>query len=241
MPFFIPSPIRYVSAQTKQEDGMSLRFEGNFWSTSDNSVGYDVSIGTFSSATAGIGKTVSSTKTKALDVCVDNNGETLPSGTPVRAIRARALVTATQTGEAVAYGSQSQCKVTGDVSAATGFFAGCWSYLETVSGATLGDKSAGLCAMLDLPSGATIAASAYVAGLMISSYDLGGTHTGKASAIYVTTPRAGTWDYGMVFGATSGCTVANTHSIDSHALNQLIKVNIGGTDGFIPVFAAAPA
>jgi hypothetical protein len=42
-------------------------------------------------------------------------------------------------------------------------------------------------------------------------------------------------------GAAGGCVTANTHSIDSHALQHVLVVEIGGDTGYIPVFAANPA
>jgi len=185
---------------------MALKFQGGCFSPTDNAVGYDITVGTFSSATAGHGKKLSSSKTKSLDILCDDGGALLGSGTPVRAARNRMLVTYAQTGEAVAYGNQSQIKITSDCSAATGFFAGIWGYAELVSGGKPSNKTAGVNAMIDVPSGATIPASCYASGVLVSSYDLGGTHTGKAVGMHISTPRTGAFDAAFKFDTSSGIT-----------------------------------
>jgi len=43
------------------------------------------------------------------------------------------------------------------------------------------------------------------------------------------------------FDAVGGCVVANTHSIDSHALQHIIVVKVGSDTGYIPVYADVPA
>lgn len=216
---------------------MSLRFEGGYWSASDNATGADVIVGTWSSSTAGIGKTLTSAKTKIVDVCADDNGGAL-SATAYRAIRARMLATAAKSGDYSGFGLQGHYKNTA-ADTSTGNKAGLWGYYEAGSSATIAANSAGVYAMLDAPSGSTIGGT--VGGLQICSNDLGGTHTAKAACIHCPNPVSGTWDYGLIFGSATGATAANTHSIDSHALAFVIKVRVGNTDGFVPVFAAEPA
>lgn len=218
---------------------MALKLKGNFWEATDNAVGYDLTIGVWASAAAGSGIALSSAKTKAVDVCCDDGGAAL-SATAYRAIRSRMLLTAAQSGDCSPYGIQGHLKNTA-ADTTTGNKAGVWGYYEAASGATVATNSAGVNAMIDVPSGATIAASAVVAAIQCTSNDLGGTHTGKAACIHAPNPVAGTWDYLAVLGSATGASAANTHSIDSHALNFILKVRVGTTDGYIPVFADVPA
>jgi hypothetical protein len=197
-----------------------------------------LALGTFSSSTAGYGIALSSTRTKALDVCCDDNGAALTAGTSYRPIRGRMLVSYAQSGDTSIFGIQGHLKNKA-VDTSTGQKAGVWGYYEAISGATVAANSAGVYAMIDVPSGATIGGT--IGGLQIGSNDLGGTHTAKAASIHMPNPVSGTWDYGLVFGDTTGATAANTHSIDSHALAFIIKIRVGNTDAYIPAFAAVPA
>lgn len=218
---------------------MSLRHEGSYLSATDNAVGADLIVGTFSSTTAGIGKQLgpTSAKTKIVDICADDNGEAL-AATSYRVTRTRMLVTAAQSGNVSLAAEQAQLKNTG-VDTTSGNKTGIWGYYEAGTAATIAANSSGVRACLDAPTGSTIAGT--VGALQIDSQDLGGTHTGKAGMIHSPDPLAGVWDYAWIFGGTTGPTAANTHSIDNHALAFVIKVRVGTVDGFVPVFAAAPA
>jgi hypothetical protein len=216
---------------------MSLRHEGNYWSATDNEAGADVIVGTWSSATAGIGKAVTSSRTKIVDICADDNGSAL-SATAYRATRSRMLVTAAKSGDYSGFGLQGHYKNTA-ADTSTGNKAGLWGYYEAGSAATVAANSAGVYAMIDVPSGGTIGGT--IGGLQVCSNDLGGTHTGKAACIHMPNPVSGTWDFAMIFGDATGATVANTHSIDGHALNFLINVRVGNTVGYVPILAAVPS
>lgn len=216
---------------------MALKLSGSCFDWTDNAVGYDLTIGVWSSATANNGVVLSSAKTKAVDVCCDDGGAAL-SATAYRALRGRMLVTAAQSGDCSSYGIHGHLKNTA-ADTTSGNKAGVWGYYEAGAAATVAANSAGVHAMIDVPSGATIAGT--IGALQCSSNNLGGTHTGKAACIHCPNPVSGTWDYAMIFGDTTGATTANTHSIDSHALAYVIKVRVGTVDGFVPVFAAAPA
>jgi hypothetical protein len=210
---------------------MSLRFEGNYWSASDNSTGADVIIGTWSSATAGVGKTLNSAKTKALDVCCDDKGAAL-SATSYRAIRGRMLLTAAQSGDCSPFGIQGHLKNTA-ADTTTGNKAGVWGYYEAGSAATVAANSAGVYAMIDVPSGATIAGS--VGGLQICSNDLGGTHTGKAGCIHMPNPVSGTWDFFAIFGSATGATKAGGAGAATLAGGWVsLPVLVGSTTYYIP-------
>lgn len=189
--------------------------------------------------TAGFGIGVNSTRTGVLKVHADDQGIIKTTGT-FRAMQGRMLLTAINTGGTFC-GVQGQIK---QIAAATGaaydFAAGVWGYVETV-GTQTAKNLFGVRATVDCPSGTTIASGGIVGGLLIDSIYMGGTHTGKAVCIKVGTPNDGAWDYFIDSAAQAGVFVANTHSIDSHALVALIPVRMGSTDGFIPCFGAAPA
>lgn len=67
----------------------------------------------------------------------------------------------------------------------------------------------------------------------------GGTGGSVTSALYFDSSCGMTnlleWE------AVGGCSTANTHSIDSHALQHIITVKVGTDTGYIPVFDAVPA
>jgi hypothetical protein len=220
---------------------MALRYQGTIWGSTNTDISTDVVVGDFSSSTAKTGLPVNASRTKVLDVCADDGGDVLAVGSAVRAVRQRLLLTATHTGNVSAFGGQRQVKITGDVSGVTGNIAGGWDLLEGSAAASVGVAAAATYSMVDFPAGSVIAASGILAGHQIGAYSLGGTHTGKAACINMPNPANGTWDYGMIFGDTTGATAANTHTIDSHALAFIIKVRVGDVDGFIPVLAAVPA
>ena len=210
---------------------MAMRFRGNFWDPSDNSVGYDAEIGTWSSATAGIGRPLNSSRTKILDVCADDEGKAL-SATAYRAIRGRLLLTYAQSGDLSPYGIQGHLKKTA-VDTSTGNKAGVWGYYEAGSSATVAANSAGVHAMIDVPTGATIGGT--IGALQCCSNDLGGTHTGKAACIHCPNPVAGTWDFFAIFGDTTGATAAGgagTCTITGGWVK--IAVRVGATTYYIP-------
>ncbi|MCX6224233.1 MAG: hypothetical protein NTV01_05705 [Bacteroidia bacterium] len=202
---------------------MAMKFSGDCWTPSDNSVGYDVTIGVFNSATAGYGKKLSSAKTKSLDVCCDDGGAAL-SATAYRAIRGRMLLTYAQSGDCSPYGLQGHLKNTA-ADTTTGNKAGVWGYYEAVSGATVASHTSGVFAMIDVPSGATIAASAVVGALQIGSNDLGGTHTGSAVGINFTEALTGAFDAAISFPSGSEFITASQLT---GGTSQYIKILIDG-------------
>ena len=208
-----------------------LRFQGTTWGSGNTDPGYDVEIGTWSSATAGIGRPVNSTRTKILDVCGDDEGKAL-SATAYRAIRGRLLLTYAQSGDLSPYGIQGHLKNTA-VDTSTGNKAGVWGYYEAGSSATVAANSAGVHAMIDVPTGATIGGT--IGALQCCSNDLGGTHTGKAACIHCPNPVAGTWDFFAIFGDTTGATAAGgagTCTITGGWVK--IAVRVGATTYYIP-------
>jgi hypothetical protein len=198
------------------------------------------SIGEFSS-TGDNGFALSSSVTKALDVCADDGGTAL-TATSLRAIRGRMLVRTAIAGspDLSVFGVQGHVKV-GAVSVTNSArFAGLWGYFESISGSTLVGNFAGVYAMADVPSGAT-QTSGVIAGVEIASNSLGGTTSGSTACIHIPNPVAGTWDYFVQLGTASGAATANTHSIDSHALAFYLPAMFGSTAGYIPAFAAVPS
>jgi hypothetical protein len=220
---------------------MAMRFGGMTWFPSDleTAAGYDITIGTFNSTTAGYGKALSSAKTKSLDVCCDDAGKALTAGTAYRAIRGRTLLTYAQSGDTSIFGIQGHLKNTA-VDTSTGNKAGLWGYYESISGATIAANSCGVYGMIDLPVGAT--AGGVVAGVMSCSNDLRGTNSGSnLAAFHVPNPVAGTWDYGIVFGTATGATTANTAKLGTDTCIAVLNVRVGATPGYIPILAAVPS
>lgn len=217
---------------------MALNIKYNAIEPTDNAVGYDASFGTFSSSAAVAGNKIDSTKTKKVDICADDGGANFGS-TAVRALRARTLLTTAQSGSASISGVLGQIK-SNIADTTTGFKNGVWGYAETGTSATVADRTSGIRATLDVPSGATIASSAVVAAIVLDSITLGGTHTGKAAAISIPNPGSGTWDYLAIFGTASGACVANT-AYGTGQLAAIAKCRFGSTDCYIPLLAAVPS
>lgn len=165
-----------------------------------------VQVGEYASLLKGSGLAVSTNRTAAHRVYADDGGVALPAGA-YRAAMARALLTvACAAADISVYGHQSQLRVNADYSLATGILGGEWAYLELVSGGKVNVGGA-LVAHVDIPSGAY--SIAHVAGLLVKSNDLGGTHTGNVSVIYVPNPGAGTFDAFLDLGSATGATQAN--------------------------------
>jgi len=190
-------------------------------------------IGNFASAAAGAGvPLVATTRTAAFRVYADDGGAAIGAGS-YRAAVARMLITtalgATDTSIA---GFQGQIKISADVDAATGGgIVGVWAYCECDTDASVA-LAAAIRATADLPVGAVIASGGRLAGIMIDSITLGGTHTGIAACIYVPNPLAGTWDYFLDFGSAPGCIAEDTSNLPTAATHK-IKCRIGATDFYL--------
>lgn len=190
-------------------------------------------VGNFSSATAGAGiPLVATTRTAAFRVYADDGGAAIGAGS-FRAAIARMLITtalgATDTSIA---GFQGQVKISADVDAATGGgIVGVWAYCECDTDASVA-LAAGLRATADLPVGAVIADGGRLAGIMIDSITLGGTHTGSAVCIYVPNPLAGTWDFFLDFGSAPGCIVEDTSNLPTAATHK-IKCRFGSNTFYL--------
>lgn len=195
----------------------------------------EIKIGLFSSA--GDNQfALSASLTKAFDVCADDGGTALTAAS-VRSTRSRMLIRTAVSGspDLSVFGLQGQLKVGAVAFTTTGHVAGLWGYFESISGASLTGDFAGVYAMADLPTGATLASGAVLAGLTISSNDLGGTSTGDMACIYMPNPVAGTWDYMLQTGDTPGFTSASDVAVTA---NLRIAVKIGGTVHYIPLMAS---
>lgn len=189
------------------------------------------SVGTFASAASGSGIALG-TLTKALDVCSDDGAAALTAGS-YQSARIRMLVTnAITTGDISINGGLGHTKVVANV-ASSGWVSGMRGYVECSSASI--SSAAGVRGMIDVPAGSTIADGAIAAAFQADSNDLGGTHTGKAAAIHIPNPVAGTWDYALVLGTTTGVhdATAGTYS----TADGYIKIRVGASDMRIPYFA----
>jgi len=210
-----------------------LRFQGTTWGSGNTDPGYDVEIGTWSSATAGVGRPINSSRTKILDVCCDDNGAAL-SATSYRAIRGRTLLTAAQSGDLSVFGVQGHLKNTA-ADTSTGNKGGVWGYYEAGSASHIATHSCGVYGMIDIPSGAHLATGCVASAFLASSNDLGGTTDGVTACVHCPNPVAGTWDFFAVFGDTSGATAAGgagTCTVTGGWVK--IAVRVGATTYYIP-------
>lgn len=162
-----------------------------------------IQIGEFASVAAGSGFKLSSLRTAAFRVYADDGGVALTAGAYRAAAGRMLLTTACAAGDISVYGHQSQLKIAADYSLATGILGGQWGYVEMVSGGNINVGGA-LVGHVDVPSGATV--TTCLAGLLIKSNDLGGTHTGRVAGIYVPNPGAGTFDCFLELGSATGMT-----------------------------------
>lgn len=194
-------------------------------------------IGLFSSA--GDNKfDLSATLTKALDICADDGGTALTAAS-IRSVRARMLIRTAVAGspDLSVFGLQGQLKVGAVAVTSSGHMAGLWGYTETISGTSITGIYSGVYAMADLPTGATLAASSVLAGVEIGSNSLAGTSTGDMSCIYVSNPVAGTWDFLLQLGSSTGV-VDTTTRTDAATCATNLKINLNGTTLYIPMIPA---
>jgi len=163
-------------------------------------VGVDrgIVIGAEEFTTAGTGIVVNGvTLHSGCEFYFDDGGVKLAAGY-TEAFRCGYLVsTAITTADVSVYTSHDYIYLAASVTTAGGVGA-TWASLLAKTGAVL-TTSSGVCdfsafnASCDVPSGATIAANTFVAGISMGG-NLGGTHTGKAVAFRVRAPSAGAWD-----------------------------------------------
>jgi hypothetical protein len=209
---------------------------GNLVFCDTNSLGGAVQVGEFSSATAGSGLKLSSSRTAAMRVYTDDGGVAL-TATVYRAIIGRHLhATALTTGDISVFGVQGHFKAVANCYGIS-MVGGVWAYNESSGsisvGCTIQGLYSGLVARVDAPSGVTIAASSYVSAIGIDA-DLGGTHTGKAAVLHIKNPVAGVWDYFAVFNTATGAIAAQSGG--SLTVTYKIPVLVeGGTVIYIPV------
>jgi hypothetical protein len=168
-------------------------------------------IGEFSSASVGasasntlLGIPISSTRSKALDVCADDGGVALTAG-EFQGTRSRVLLTKAITAAVTVSATRGQLKISG-VSVAGDNRAGVCGYLEVANAGTIaaGGVATGVWGRVDCPSGCTIGASAVLSAFAAQATDLGGTHTGIAAVLNVPAPGTGSWDSLINVSSTSG-------------------------------------
>lgn len=198
----------------------------------------NLAVGAFASASAGSGVTLSSANTAAVRFYADDGGVAL-SGDDLRNVVARTLITkAIVDTDLTVSGLVGQIKHAAvDSKANTSYMAGVRGYFEIVAGGTI-YNAAGVRAGVELPATAVIASGGVLSGLLIDAVSLGGTHTGKAGAIHVVTPGAGTWDSLLIIGASTGCTTAGTSKSTLGTVGVWLNVSVGGTAYFVPCYAS---
>jgi len=211
---------------------MAVKLLGNAIQPTDNAVGYNLTIGTFTSAAVNTDplNKLNSSKTKSVDICADDGGANFGT-TDLRTVRARLLLTTAQSG-ASSYGAiMGQVKNTAACTS-TGNKFGVKGYYEATSTATVSNLSCGVLGMIDVPTSGVIAASAVVSAFNAASVSLAGTHTGNAVGLQVSTPVAGAWDAALSVTVAGGSASSGSTAADGTIIGK-VKVLIDGVVGYI--------
>lgn len=181
-----------------------------------------MNFGTFVSAAVGSGNVVGAGISTIVNIFADDGGAALAAGSEYRSFRSRLLITHAQSGNNNSFeggfGHLKYCAVAD--TCAPAFRAGWKGYCESISGSTLGDKTAGLLGLIDVPLGSTVGNNCIVSAVMASSYNLGGTHTGSGSGYVVAydaqTPfTSGAFDALLHASVNSGTAGTSYGSIDA--------------------------
>lgn len=173
---------------------------------------------------------------------VDNTGN-------LRCLLARHLTEANQTGSQTRSGAQLQCKIQGANISDIAHWQGSYNYLEVDGACTLGDGTdiaffAGCRASIEFASGATITLSAnsFASAFRAEWNDAAGaTVSGTPGAYMIATPSNGNFVNAIIFqsaGSSYPCGVKASVATPAGDTTHAIKVDIGGTAGYIPVYAA---
>ena len=151
-----------------------LEFTGSISFSGKTALTKEFALGTFSSATAGSGIALSSSKTAASRIYADDGGAKLASGEKRASISRFLYATADTDGTDQTMSAHvGQVKIANNLTIG-GNLAGTCGYLEVATGKTLiGGRRAqmsiasALWARVDLPSGAVVGTSGIVSGLAI--------------------------------------------------------------------------
>jgi hypothetical protein len=214
-----------------------VRVNGTSWDGADDGTS-DVIIGKWESTyVTGSGNVLRSSNTKAMDVCADDGGVVIATGTSARTVRQRLLLSAAHTGDLSLFAGQRHVKVTSDISGVTAHIAGGWDYLECSATATIGSVAASY-HMLDLPTSAVIAASKVASCIKTGSNTLGGTHTGVAAVFHAEAPITGAFDAFLAVGSNTGY---STQSGGTPTIvgKLLVTNSAGATLGYITINSIA--
>jgi hypothetical protein len=235
-----------ATVQIKAYNGYWYVMDAGTVSASMTNVAQDangtVELGTYVSASTGSGNVLSSSHTSGMNVFADDGAAALTAVTEYKTLRSRLLITHAQSGNNTSFegfmGSLKYCAVADTCTPA--FRAGAKGYCESISGSTLGDKTAGLLGLIDLPVGATVAANCIVSAVCASSYNLGGTHTGNVVAYDVQTPfTAGAFDALLHAPVNAGVAGTTYGAIDANKCLIVLWESAAGvvTKMKIPLYA----
>jgi len=155
------------------------------------------------------------------------------------AVRGVITVSGSTTGSASCYmyGTQGKFIGGGTLNNAAGWHAGVFAQLDLSAGTYTAAQIAGLWVDCGL---ANASAKALGAG-STSMIRITNTASGFLPTMISAVANAAYFLDIAAADGTPGYYAANTHTIDSHALASIIKVKVGGTEGYIPVFASVPA
>jgi hypothetical protein len=156
-----------------------------------------------SASTAGSGVALDSTDFMGSGFFADDGGVALTNGTSIEGVMARCLITQAITGgidvsATALHGSMwVRANYTG-----MGGMSGLWGQFSVPTGVSIDNSASSIADMagghfsMNIPSGATLAASSHAAGVSVGG-NLGGTLTGEVAGFRVRDPSAGDWTYGL--------------------------------------------
>jgi len=219
----------------------------NYWLWDESADGVRLSgtnatwhLGAFASTAAGSGFDMANS-TAAFRVYVDDGDAELDAGDR-RAGLFRYLLTKEQTKALTATAVRGQVKIAGDVDFDGDYLTGVGGYLELAGTNDLDADVQAFRGRVELSDDVTVAAnkvlSAYLAELNVAS-GKSITATGVTGAIHVLAINDGIWDNLIAFDAADGdysCGVKAVTKTPTGNTSHSIKVDIGGTSGYIPVY-----
>jgi hypothetical protein len=182
-----------------------------------------LTLGAFSSATAGSGVALSASVTKVLAVYADDAGAAMTGS--VRTILGRTLLTVDHPGDMSPRGVMGQLKLKDGVDLTNGVASGVEGYLELGGTNNFAATSfaAGVSGVVELATASTITAGGHLAGIA-SVYTSTATPSGTCSAFITKIGSTAAWPYGIYM---PDGTVTNAMYIG----NVTTGINFAGTVG----------
>jgi len=198
-----------------------------------------LTVGAFSSATAGSGLALSSTVTGAMKVYSDDAGVAMTGS--VRGFLSRVLLTVDHAGDMSVRGAMGQIKFKDGVDLTNGVSSGVEGYLEIAGTSNFAATAfvAGVTGVVELTTASTITAGGYLAGIA-SIYKSTATPTGDCAAFITRKGSTAKWPIGLfmpVGSITEGIKIgAKASTIGSGVALNAANADGSGIAGLIRVF-----